>query len=330
MNPAAAQRLLLSQQANLGQQAAGQGAILRAQEQLAAQTALGNQLGAMRGAEQASFAGAGQLGLGQEKLSVEAQEAQRSREMEVALANQRAEQVRQQLQQSQENQAYETAAASRANAGNAVNQLIASFAAHGGIIKKYAEGGKVKPSKTIADKAKEEMRAKLEKMFADEAVEEAKRTGKGVSYKSGNTTNAVGRGNAPTPYVPEGYFNKASWRNAMEEMTEGVLDPEEKAFQIKQLERQKEAHEKEKYEKRNGMANGGPVNAAMGRLTKMDNEKNDVVPAMLSPGEIVLPRSIVSAPNAPVAAAKFVEALLANKGKKDAKMVALKAALANK
>jgi len=214
MNPAAAQRLLLSQQANLGQQAAGQGAMLRAQEQLAAQTALGNQLGAMRGAEQASFAGAGQLGLGQEKLSVEAQEAQRSREMEIALANQRAEQVRQQLQQSQENQAYETAAASRANAGNAVNQLVSAFAAHGGIIRKYAEGGK--------------------------------------------------------------------------------------------------------------------INAAMGKLTKMDNEKNDVVPAMLSPGEIVIPRSIVSAPNAPVAAAKFVQALLANKGKKDAKMVALKAALANK
>ena len=174
------------------------------------------------------------------------------------------------------------------------------------------------------------MRAKLEKMFADEAVEEAKRTGKGVSYKSGNTTNAVGRGNAPTPYVAEGYFNKANWRNAMEEMTEGVLDPEEKAFQIKQLERGKEAQEKEKYEKRNGMANGGSVNAAMGKLAKMDNEKNDTIPAMLSPGEIVIPRSVVNAPNAPMAAAKFVQALLENKDKKDAKMLALKVALGKK
>jgi hypothetical protein len=81
---------------------------------------------------------------------------------------------------------------------------------------------------------------------------------------------------------------------------------------------------------RSRYADGGKINAAMGKLTKMDNEKNDTVPAMLSPGEIVLPRSIVSSPNAPVAAAKFVEALLANRDKKDAKKVALMAALGRK
>jgi len=77
-------------------------------------------------------------------------------------------------------------------------------------------------------------------------------------------------------------------------------------------------------------AQGGKVNAAMGRLQKMDNKKNDVVPAMLSPGEIVIPRSIVNSPNPPAAAAEFVQALLANKDKKNAKIDALKVALRKK
>lgn len=49
---------------------------------------------------------------------------------------------------------------------------------------------------------------------------------------------------------------------------------------------------------------GGPV---PGRARVVGNSsKNDVVHAMLSPGEIVLPRSITQAKNAPEAAAKFV------------------------
>ena len=51
---------------------------------------------------------------------------------------------------------------------------------------------------------------------------------------------------------------------------------------------------------------------------------------MLSPGEIVIPRSIVNSPNPPAAAAEFVQALLANKDKKSAKIDALKVALRKK
>lgn len=47
-----------------------------------------------------------------------------------------------------------------------------------------------------------------------------------------------------------------------------------------------------------------------------DNSKNDTVPAMLSPKEIVLPRSITMGKNAPEKAAEFVRALLAKQGKK--------------
>lgn len=207
INPAAAQRLLLQQQSTLGQQAAGQGALLRAQEQLAAQQALGQQLTGMRGAEQAQFASAGQLGLSQEKLGVETQEAQRARELDVALANQRAEQERQRVQAGQEASIASEAAANR-------------------------------------------------RMIGELGVE----AGKAIA----------------------------------------------------------------------GAAQGGVIGKDVKRLDKLDNKKNDVVPAMLSEGEIVVPRSIVASPNAPLAAAKFVEALLAKKDKGDAKMTALKAALASR
>lgn len=49
---------------------------------------------------------------------------------------------------------------------------------------------------------------------------------------------------------------------------------------------------------------------------KGDTLKNDTVPAMLSPQEIVIPRSIATHPNAPTLAAKFVAATLAKQGLK--------------
>ena len=40
-----------------------------------------------------------------------------------------------------------------------------------------------------------------------------------------------------------------------------------------------------------------------------DSPKNDTVPTMLSPGEVVLPRSVVNAKNSPEKAKEFVAAL---------------------
>jgi hypothetical protein len=42
---------------------------------------------------------------------------------------------------------------------------------------------------------------------------------------------------------------------------------------------------------------------------KGDTRSNDTVPALLSPGEIVLPRSVAQAPDAPQKAMKFVDAI---------------------
>lgn len=77
-----------------------------------------------------------------------------------------------------------------------------------------------------------------------------------------------------------------------------------------------------------GMANGGQAKSYVGdRLkngghvpgkpkTKGDDYKNDTVKALLSPGEIVIPRSIAQGRNAPKKAAEFVAAILAKQGMK--------------
>lgn len=46
-----------------------------------------------------------------------------------------------------------------------------------------------------------------------------------------------------------------------------------------------------------------------------DSKKNDTQPAMLSPGEIIIPRSIATRPNAPEMAARFVAAVKAKHGR---------------
>jgi hypothetical protein len=198
LNPAMAQRLLLNQQAALSGQAANQGAMLRAQEQLAAQQALGAQLSSMRGAEGQMYGQAGQLGLGQSKLGVETEEARKNRELEIAKANQAAEENRQRTQ-------------------IAANQ---AYAADNGMIGDIGSGV-IEAGKAAA------------KFFAD----------------------------------------------------------------------------------------GGKVNEE--HLTKLDNTKNDVIPAMLSEGEVVIPRSIMHSKDPVKAAGKFVQALMAKKSPVAAKHAAL-------
>lgn len=61
---------------------------------------------------------------------------------------------------------------------------------------------------------------------------------------------------------------------------------------------------------------GGRTFARDGRVpgraeVRGDSERNDKVPAMLSPGEIVVPRSVVNSPDAPAEAARFVSHLVA-------------------
>jgi hypothetical protein len=54
---------------------------------------------------------------------------------------------------------------------------------------------------------------------------------------------------------------------------------------------------------------------AQGGLVKGDHPANDVVPAMLSPGEVVIPRSVMQSKDPAKAAQAFVQAVMAKKGK---------------
>ncbi len=86
-----------------------------------------------------------------------------------------------------------------------------------------------------------------------------------------------------------------------------------------------------------GMAHGGEIKAANGprsnvglhfmnmqtgghvpgkAAVKGDSAKNDTVPAMLSPGEVVIPKHIMEGKNPSKDAAKFVAAVMAKKGKR--------------
>lgn len=62
-----------------------------------------------------------------------------------------------------------------------------------------------------------------------------------------------------------------------------------------------------------GMAGGGLVPGYAQGGMPMDSQQNDTVPAMLSPGEIVLPRSVTMAPDAEKRAGAFVAAVLARR-----------------
>lgn len=381
MNPASAQRLLAQQGANISQQAAGQGALLRAQEQLAAQQALGQQLGMMRGAEGQLFGQAGQLGLGQEKLAVETQEAYNQRMLEVALANQKADIERQRIQQAQEAQAYEQAAGTRGTLGKIAGGLLGGvggfllggpvgavagasagatlMGADGGMVpRNYADGGKVRGMKKAKLIAAHAAAKKNIKSFQEQY---GKEEGKDIAYatmmkmakenKLADGGKCMAEGGevtlspeeleirVPRRSIEFGESQVNMYGRGQPRDTGGGMSVKQ-GMQVgqglKALAGAKDAAGTAAAAKGilgalgMGMADGGKVNAAAGMLAKMDNKKNDVVPAMLSPGEIVLPRSIVNSPNPPEAAAKFVEALMSNKDKKSAKMEALKAALKKK
>lgn len=70
------------------------------------------------------------------------------------------------------------------------------------------------------------------------------------------------------------------------------------------------------------LAHGGPISFLMGggvpghAQTMGDAARNDTVPAMLSPGEVVLPRSVTQDPDAPELAKAFVEAIRKKKAAK--------------
>lgn len=174
LNPALAARLVSNQQAGMAQDAAAQGAVLRAQEVQANRALLAQQLGQQRGQDLSAYGQAAQGGAGQAALASQNQNYAMGLQanMDVANANRQQEAQRMQMQQ-----------------------------------------------KMVDEKARADMLA-------------------GIAQAGGKL---------------------------------GMMA---------------------------AMAKGGTVPG--------DHPANDIVPAMLSPGEIVLPRSVAKAPDAPERAAEFV------------------------
>lgn len=246
MNPALAQRLLLNQRAEMSQQAAGQGALLRAQEQQQAQALLGQQLGIQRGQDLGLYGSAGQLGQAQNALGVQADLQSQQQQLQQDMANQQA----QQRAQAMEMAAKQEAERQRAELLGGVVDTVGT-----GIMAAATGGASLGPS----------MAGKLMGGAG------------GSGYTKGNLSQDIAD-----------YFNKGG-------MVKGKAP----------------------------LYGNTPMNQKVD--ARMDHPKNDTVPAMLSPGEAVIPRSIMAAEDAPDKARVFIEALMKKKSPVEARKEAEKA-----
>lgn len=259
MNPALARRLLLQQQSRIAQETAGQGALLRAQEQQAAQQALGTQLAGMRQAEQALYGQSGELGLGQEKLGTSLQESAEERRLKAQEATQRGQLEAERLQ-IEEDKAAAQDKGLIGEIGEGVVEAGKAFAkAKGGGF----DGGSVNDDGSIGMAAGGMTKAAITK--AHNAAKKALKAGEFKQY--GDRAESV----------------------AYATMT--------------------------KLAKQKKLADGG--------LSALDNEKNDIIPAMLSPGEMVIPRSVMASTNSPIRAAAFVKAIQDSMSPQEARKKAL-------
>lgn len=229
LDPAMAARMALAGQQNANQQAAGQSALVRGQEQQTANTALGSQTNAVagQGLQAAQLAGGIYQGIGSQNLG----------------------------QQQTANTLY----------GNAANAQNSQDAIRAGVSNNNNNIG----ANTAAQNA----------TFNQALLGSASNAAGAILPKVYDAWNNSGTGGASTV---SGDGNSGSSTSGIQDNvdsgTEGIT------------------------------ASRGAFVPGHG-LIPGDSPKNDVVPAMLSPGEIVIPRSITQGPDAADHAAQFVAAL---------------------
>lgn len=243
-NPGAA-RMAATNAGNINQQAAGQGAMLRAQEIQGAQGMLGGVLSGARGQDLGAYQQAGQLGLGamQGLYGV-------NQSMLNARMNQEAQ---------QQNAYYGTAG--HAIGGQLLGGALSGASAAGGALAGMAHGGEVKPLPVMGDRICAGCGHLNSECICG-------------SRAQGGTPSPFAHGGAVPSVMGDricagcGHLNSECICGSR---AQGGLIP--------------------------GYARGG------------DSLANDTVSAKLSPGEIVLPRSITKADDAPDKAKAFVEAI---------------------
>jgi hypothetical protein len=277
-------RQAAQQGAGVQQQAAGQAAVMRAQQQLAAQQQLQAQQAQMAGLSTQQVgqqAGASQVynqalqGQQQMLLNALSQHNQANVGMQGNINSANAG-IQQSLISGQAGIAGVNAQAQ----GNLIGGTIggagaAMMAAHGGMVKGYAEGGEVSGPQSFAGKFLKGFGSSFQSdqppMF-----QAGQTMGKGLGMGMNSLFS-------PQPedqsIIPQNQYATAFSRGGMSSKN---------------------------------LKSGGKVPGQA--KVSGDNLKNDTVPAMLSPKEIVIPRSITMSEDAPEKAAKFVAAILAREG----------------
>ncbi len=246
INPALATRMAAQNAGMMNQQAAGQGAVMRANQQLAAQQQLGQQVLGMNQLFQGANAAQNQA-INQGSLGAQGLMAQ------------------QELQNAQQRGLISSSMLN--NVSGMATKLIGGGGgfAYGGMVPHMALGGQVK---VLGSDKDNKMDIGGMKGFFDSLMKSA---------PSGGGAEMI----APTSGVP---MPAAMYGGGMAQ-----------------------SHVTNALMMRSGGMVGGQANVYG------DSPKNDTVPAMLSPGEIVIPRSVAQGANAPDKSAAFVAAVLAKK-----------------
>jgi hypothetical protein len=303
INPALAARMAMDAGANANQTAAGQAATLAAQQQIAARSQLAQALQAQAGLNLSGLTGTGNLQNGQNTGIIQNSLGTQGLNQATAAQNANLKLGAQQINAGVAAQNANTGAGLLGGIMQGLGAAVAPKAAHGGEItledaltKKYAAGGDISiPYVAIPDySGPQYSRGEAALLAGGSAV------GRWVGRPVPDSSEAF----AFSPDVtaqPIGSPTVAPWEGARPLLTTGV------PFAAHGGEFARAVAARGLHDFRVG----GPV---PGRpMVDSDSERNDVVPAMVSPGEVVLPRSVAQAPDAAQRAAEFVAAIKARR-----------------
>lgn len=271
------------------QQAAGQAATLQAQQQLAAQQALQGLSGTQIGQQSGAIQGYNQA----------AQSEQQNLLNALAQYNNASVSNNSSMNNANASVAGHAAQAQQGLLGGLMSG-IGSIFAHGGMVKGYADGGDV-----AASAGPQSFAGKFMQGFRQEVPSN---NNAGVPMAQGQMD--MGGNNA----VQNGSSNMfggmlGALKSAPSAGSAGAAPLQQAGGENVMMPAYASG----------GMANlkeGGGVKGKPKVGGAVDTEKNDTVPAMLSPGEVVIPRSVMHSEDPVGNAAKFVQACLAKKGLK--------------
>ena len=323
-NPALFARQIALQGANTQQQAVGQEATLGAQQQLAAQAALQNQQAQLQNVAGNQIAAQGQ---GLNAYSNAAQNEQGILQNANTAYNNALASMQGNINQANAS----TAAANAQAAGQAgggllggISSAIGGLFAQGGEVKKYASGGVVAPSLSSPSNSPQSFVGQWlatqgasnnmgPQVQSGSFTPSSSNSGQGSALTSlGGSAGKALQGNGSTPYTDTMFTQPEFGGSAASTPSLGLGMPT--SFGTSSAAELGASPATEALML--GAAKGGKVKAktpAQKAVKEGNSLENDKVPALLSEGEFVLPRSVMEHPNAPAMAARFVAQHLAKK-----------------